>query len=281
VAQAAGAPYVRRCSGLEKNLAQEIRQAIEYEGFAVLDIWGICPGRFTQKNRRTPKMIDEALAQLPQMTGPVVENQRPEYAHHYREAAASQRTAPPPAQIDAQFDPPQPDRREVILLGDAGQRIITAGEILCLAGLFAGLRVTQKNEYNITVLRGPSISELVLSPEEIDFTAIHQPDIVVAIGQEGVNRQKDLFAELGPNTLIIQIAGVALPASQARVYPVDLKSQGIRAKDWALGSLVVLAKLNQVIHMDMLRAALRLRFKETTRESALELAERVEVGSRT
>jgi 2-oxoglutarate ferredoxin oxidoreductase subunit beta len=281
VARAAGAPYVRRCSGLEKDLAREIRQAIEYEGFAVLDIWGICPGRFTQKNRLTPKMIDEALVQLPPMTGPVVENQRLEYARHYREAAALQKTAPPPAQIDAQFDPPQPDRREVILLGDAGQRIITAGEILCLAGLSAGLNTTQKNEYNITVLRGPSISELILSPEEIDFTGISQPDIVVALGQEGVNRQKDLFAGLGPDTLIIQIAGVALPDNQARIYPVDLKSQGIRAKDWALASLGVLAKLNQVIHMDMLRAALSLRFKGTTLETALELVEGVEIGSRT
>jgi 2-oxoglutarate/2-oxoacid ferredoxin oxidoreductase subunit beta len=281
VARAAGAPYVRRCSGLEKDLAHEIRQAIEYEGFAVLDIWGICPGRFTQKNRLTPKMINEVLAQLPPMTGPVIENRRPEYARHYREAAALQKPAAPPTQIDARFDPPQPDRREVILLGDAGQRIITAGEILCLAGLSAGLRATQKNEYNITVLRGPSISELILSPEEIDFTAISQPDIVVALGQEGVNRQKDLFAGLGPDTLIIQLAGVALPDNQARVYPVDLKSQGIKAKDWALGSLAVLAKLNQVIHMDMLRAALSLRFKGTTLETTLELVESVEIGSRT
>ncbi len=280
VAQAAGAPYVRRCSGLEKNLAGEIRRAMEYEGFAVLDIWGICPGRFTQKNRLTPKMIAEGLAELPQMAGPVTENQRREYADHYRESAAGQKKAPPPAQIDAQFDPPQPDRREVILLGDAGQRVITCGEILCLAGLFAGLRATQKNEYDITVLRGPSISELVLSPDEIDFTGIHQPDIIVALGQEGVNRRKDLFAGLGQDTLIIQIEGIELPANDARVSPVDLKSQGIKPKDWALGSLAVLAKLNQVIHMDMLRAALRLRFKETTRETALELVERAEIGSR-
>ena len=130
-------------------------------------------------------------------------------------------------------------------------------------------------------MRGPSISELILSPEEIDFTGISQPDIVVAIGQEGVNRQKDLFAGLRPDTLIIQIAAVALPANQARIYPIDLKSQGIKSKDWALGSLAVLAKLNQVIHMDMLRAALRLRFKGTTLETALELVERVEVEKRT
>jgi hypothetical protein len=53
------------------------------------------------------------------------------------------------------IDPPQSGRREAVLLGSAGQRIITAGEILCLAGLTAGLNTTQKNEYNITVCGGP------------------------------------------------------------------------------------------------------------------------------
>ena len=79
------------------------------------------------------------------------------------------------------------------MLGSAGQRIITAGEILCLAGLTAGLQTTQKNEYNITVLRGPSISELILSPEEIDFTGIENPTVMVALDQEGVDRRRDLF----------------------------------------------------------------------------------------
>ena len=110
--------------------------------------------------------------------------------------------------------------QEVILLGSAGQRIITAGELLCIAGLTAGLKTTQKNEYNITVLRGPSISELILSPDEIDYTGIDVPSVVVALDQEGVDRRASMFKQLTKDVLIIQVGGVRLPASQARIHPV-------------------------------------------------------------
>ena len=160
------------------------------------------------------------------------------------------------------------------MLGSAGQRIITAGELLCIAGLTAGLKTTQKNEYNITVLRGPSISELILSPEEIDFTGIENPTVMVALDQEGVDRRRDLFDHLTKDTLIIQVSGVNLPANKARIHRVDFKAQGIKSPDWALASLAVLAKLNRIISADMLKAALNLKFKGKSYQAALEIISR-------
>lgn len=278
VARSAGAPYVRRCSGFIKNLAEEIRRAIEYEGFSVMDIWGICPGRYTKKNRLTPKMIDEALAKLPPLEGVMPENVRPEYGRQYRSLAADQKKAPEPAAIEARFKAPQADRQSVILLGSAGQRIITAGELLCIAGMSAGLKTTQKNEYNITVLRGPSISELILSPTGIDYTGIDNPTVVVALDQQGVNRRHELFKRLGKDTLVVQISGVALPASQADIHEVDLKSQGIKSADWALASLAVLARLKRVIRTEMLEAALKVRFKGEALKASLELIGRIKLS---
>ena len=269
VARSAGAPYVRRCSGFLKNLSEEIKRAVEYEGFSVMDIWGICPGRYTKKNRLTPKMIDEVLAKLPPLEGVVPENLRPEYGQHYRRMAAEQKKVPDPVVIESQFKAPQAGRQGVILLGSAGQRIITAGELLCIAGLTAGLKTTQKNEYNITVLRGPSISELILSPDEIDFTGIDHPTVVVALDQEGVDRRRDLFNHLGKDTLIVQTRGVTLPASNARIHQVDFKDQHIKRAEWALASLAVMAKHNRVISTEMLIAALKLKFKGNALEAAL------------
>ncbi|MDH3826608.1 MAG: thiamine pyrophosphate-dependent enzyme [Desulfobacterales bacterium] len=280
VARSAGAPYVHRCSGYDKALAQKIQGAIEYEGFAVMDIWGICPGRYTKKNRLTPKMIDDALARRPALEGIIPENVRPEYGQHYRRMAADQKKAPAPAVIRNQYKAPQTGRQEVVLLGSAGQRVITAGELLCIAGLTAGLKTTQKNEYNITVLRGPSISELILSPEEIDFSGIDTPTVMVALAQEGVDRRRDLFERLAKDALIIQIGGVSLPASKARIHRVDLKAQGVKPPDWALASLAVLAKLKKVIQPRMLEAALKVRFKGKALASALQLIKRVKVGKR-
>ena len=278
VARSAGASYVMRCSGFRKNLAAEIKNAIAYEGFSVMDIWGICPGRYTKKNRLTTKMIDEALATMPPLEGIVAENARPEYGQHYRKVASAQKKVPRPAVIEARHEAPQVGRQEVILLGSAGQRIITAGELLCMAGLTAGLKATQKNEYNITVLRGPSISELILSPDKIDFTGIDMPSVVVALDQEGVDRRAALFKHLAKDALIIQISGVTIPASKARIHQIDLKKLGIKRADWALASLAVLARLEKVIRTEMLEAALKIRFKGKALTSSLDLIARVEIS---
>ena len=278
VARSAGAAYVTRCSGYRKDLDAEIQRAIEFEGFAVLDIWGVCPGRYTKKNRLTPKAIEETLAKLPPIEGRVPENDREEYGRHYRDLTGKMAPTGEPLKIDARFQPLGDRRQEVILLGSAGQRIITAGEILCVAGLTAGLNTTQKNEYNITVLRGPSISELILSPQEIDYTGIEDPSAVIALDQEGVNRRREMFGSLGNNTLILQANGVEVPAGKARIHSIDLKSQKIKKPDWALASLGVLAKLGRIISPDMLEAALEIKFKDKILANSLELVRRVKLA---
>ena len=278
VARAAGAPYVVRCSAYRSDVADVIREAVEFKGFSLVDIWGICPGRFSKRNRLTPKAIDEALARLAPADGTVPENQRREFGDHYRELAAAQKPAPPPQAFAARFTPVSSDRQEVIMLGSAGQRIITAGEILCLAGLQAGLNVTQKNDYDITVLRGPSISEMILSPREIDYTGIDRPSVVVALGPEGVARRKKMYARLAETCTVIQAAGVDVPSGRGRIHRVDLKGQGFKGTDWALASLGVLAKLGLVIGPEMLEAALAARLKGDVLAGALEIVRKVEPG---
>ena len=118
--------------------------AISFKGFSVLDIWGVCPGRYTRRNRLTPAIIDEDLAKLPILQGPVLENARKEYGSHYRELAMAQSPASPPKQIRAEFKAPQTGRREVIMLGSAGQRILTAGENIVSGG--SGCRFARQSE---------------------------------------------------------------------------------------------------------------------------------------
>ena len=158
VAAAAGAPYVTRTSAYAADLAEEMAAAIDYAGFSVIDMWGMCPGRYTKRNRITPKSIEADLAALPRCRGPVSANQRHEYGAAYRETAAQLPAAVLPAAVEARFQPPARGRQEVLILGSADQRIVTAGEIFCLAGMTGGWHATLKNDYPITVLRGHSVS---------------------------------------------------------------------------------------------------------------------------
>ena len=94
------------------------------------------------------------------------------------------------------------------------------------------------------------------------------------MGPEGVARRKYLFERLKTDNHIILAAGVDIPESKAVVHRIYFKGQRIKAQDWALAGLAVLAGLNQVITMDMLNAALAHRFKEPVLDQTRKLVGR-------
>jgi pyruvate/2-oxoacid:ferredoxin oxidoreductase beta subunit/Pyruvate/2-oxoacid:ferredoxin oxidoreductase gamma subunit len=274
VAGAAGAALVSRVSTYQEDLVERLKAAIAFDGFSLVDIWGICPGRYTRRNKLTPAAIAADLAALPALPDFKTLNARAEYGRAYREEAA--RLGPPeePARIPAGCRPAQAGRHEVVLLGSAGQRIITAGELLCLAGAAAGCHATQKNDYPITVMKGHSVSEVILADAEIDYTGIENPSVVVALAPEGVSRRRKMFASLSPQAVVVRAAGVELPECRAATVEVDFKGLKIKSQDWALAALAVLARRNKVLTMDMLAAALKLRFHETALDAALAVVEK-------
>ena len=271
VAAAAGAAFAARASTYDKDLIKKIENAIRFEGFSMVDIWGICPGRYTRHNKLTPKTIDEQLKQVPPSDDFTTRNARKEYGRAYREEASKLQAAPSPLRIEAKFDPLFSNRQELVIMGNAGQRIITAGELVCLAGATAGLHATQKNDYPITVMRGHSISEVILSRKEIGYTGIGKPSAVIALGQEGVTRRKRIFAELTKETLVLKAPGVDLPTTVAKIQKIDFKAGKIKPKDWALAAIVQLARAKRMLSTDMLNAALELRFKGEALEQVREV----------
>ena len=275
VAAAAGAPFVARCSTYQKDLPQVIESAIAYKGFAVVEIQGICPGRYTKRNKLTPEIIDANVRTSGSVNGEITENVRREYGDAYRAHCTGLKPASRPAGIEACCEPPAREKQAVAILGAAGQGIITAGEVLGMACLAGGLYVSQKNDYNITVLRGPSITEINVSPEPIDYTGSLRPEVIIALAAEGVERRKALLAAANPGTLILAAAGIELPVTQAPVARVDFKGMGIRRQDWALAALAWLARENRVINPGMLDAGLVQRFKDPVRASVQAMMEKV------
>jgi len=269
VAAAAGAAYTGRMSVYGDNLVSGLENAIRFKGFSLADIWGICPGRYIKRNRLTPRDIAEMMAALPPAAGPVDENARPDYGRQYREQQEQLSEAPAPAVIQAQYPPVQEGRHEAVLLGGAGQRIVTAGELLCLAAMTAGQNATLKNDYPITVLRGHSISEVVVSDEPIGYTGIQRPAVVFALAPEGVARRKKMLAQLSPQTVLFQAADVAVPDTSAEVVEIDFKAAGVKGADRALFALGCMAAMNHMVSMDMLACALSVRFEGRTLEKAM------------
>ena len=271
VMRAAGASYVTRISAYQSDLSTEMERAIRFNGFSTMDIWGICPGRYSRRNKTTFKTIQTSIDSLPSYHGPVPENLREEYGKHYREKASTQKPLPAPITVAKKFPALFHNRKEILILGSAGQRIVTAGEILCYAGLTSGLHATQKNDYPITVLRGHSACEVILSPHKIDYAGITVPDVILALGQEGIDRKKALFSSCTDDTFVLVDSRAEIPDCRGTILSIDFKEKKIKRQDMAMVALSLLAQQERLIHQDLLEAALRIRFKGTTLEEVLEL----------
>jgi len=272
---AAGASFATKCSAYIKNLDKKIEDAIKHKGFSIIDIWGVCPGRFTKKNILSPKIIEEKLEKLPIIEGTVSKNIRKEYTAHYKEIASALKPANPVKEIKPEFKAPEAGKQSVMILGSAGQRIITAGEILCYAGLKAGLFATLKNDYNITVLRGHSVSEAILSDKKIVYTGSGTPAVILAINKEGITRKKAIFKILNKDNLIITGKDIEIPTTNAKIFAVDFKKLKIKSNERALASLAVMAKHNKIISYQMLTSALKEIFNQKIFNTSFELTEKI------
>jgi len=105
VVEAAGAPFAARSSAFSKDLPGLLERAIRYQGFSVVDIWGVCPGRYARRNRSNRQAIEDGLAALPALKGPIEANERSEYGSSFRQTAASlANPEPPPVVVAASWD---------------------------------------------------------------------------------------------------------------------------------------------------------------------------------
>jgi pyruvate/2-oxoacid:ferredoxin oxidoreductase beta subunit/Pyruvate/2-oxoacid:ferredoxin oxidoreductase gamma subunit len=278
VAQSAGATWIGRYSGHDSDLSDHFVTAMQHKGFSMVETLGMCTGRYTKRNKLNIAAIDAMIEEMPPKSGVVEKNQRPEYGERYRAIAAEKTVYPEAVTVEQQVTLENPKRDDIVILGSAGMRIVTAGDIVCFAGMVAGLNASMKNDYNITVLRGQSVSELILSPERIGYAGLETPSIVLALSDEGVQRRKKIFAKLGPDTLVVKEASVNIPETAAEVVTVDYKALKIKRHDWALASLGFLAKRGRGITEEMLIPALKVRFNEKVFGMAMETVEKTLKG---
>jgi 2-oxoglutarate ferredoxin oxidoreductase subunit beta len=274
VAAAAGAPFVARTSVYHKDRTDLIARAIAFEGFSLVDLWGLCTGRYTKRNPMSAKDIDGIIQELPPFNGPLADNMRREYGGHYREKCGVSAPRQDIRGMEVKLKPKVKARREVVLLGAAGERIQSAGILLAHASILAGMHVAQKNDYDITVLRGPSVTELIISPEPITYTGVEKPDVIVALSREGVMRKRDIFSKAPSQSRVILAKGVEIPATRARIIEIDFNANAISKAQRALAALSLLARTADPITPETLDSALRQTLTGKALQESLSVMER-------
>jgi Pyruvate/2-oxoacid:ferredoxin oxidoreductase gamma subunit len=123
------------------------------------------------------------------------------------------------------------------------------------------MNVTQKNDYNITVMRGPSVTEVIVSPQAITYTEVGKPDVIVALSDEAVRKCWGLFQKMEKEGRVILAAGVEIPTTDAQVLEVNFKAGGIKKKERALAALSLLAQTGDPVTLEMLVRALEQTFQ--------------------
>ena len=274
VADAAGATWIDRISADDAALAERIGHALTHKGFSLMDIMGICPGRFSKRNRQPKKLIAALSERFEKRGTPERHSSREEYGEAYRKQCEQAQPVRPMRLISCTSAPAEPATLRILFLGSAGQRISTAAEILCLAAMHGGLYATQKNDYPITVLRGHSISEVIISPFPIGFTGIKSPDIILALSEEGVERRKETIGSAAPSSLILQVSEIVIPDTKARLIRVNCTALQAAKNQRALALLAVLTTTQLTVNAELLRCGLEHKFKDDQLEEALALVER-------
>jgi pyruvate/2-oxoacid:ferredoxin oxidoreductase beta subunit/Pyruvate/2-oxoacid:ferredoxin oxidoreductase gamma subunit len=243
-----GAGFVARTTAFDKSLADLIAEAIQYEGFSLIDIWELCTAYYVPNNKFNKKALEDTLVELKYPTGIIKKRDHPEYSRAYREATAAknrsvgQRGEPAlaPKPIEPRYEHGLDGRFNMIIAGAAGTKIGSAATLFCQGAVLSGLWATQRNEYPVTVKSGHSIAEIVLDPEEILYTGISKPNLIIVLFPEGFAKAKAQFPDLTSEDTILLQAGLPPVESPARIIQLDFNETGEfrrKKETWAMMAL--------------------------------------------
>ena len=193
-----GATYVWRGTAFDPALDAQIEAALIHDGFALLDIWELCVAHYASVNKSSPGQLEAQMEALGFQKGIFETFDRPEGTRSMREVWQGHRDRPPeltkplPVAYRASLD----RRLAVVIAGSAGAHVRTAGRIVGAAATMAGLWVTQRDDYPVTVRFGHSVSELILSPRPVHDTGVDGPGVLFILSPEGRAKATPYLADM-------------------------------------------------------------------------------------
>ncbi len=196
-----GATYVWRGTAFDPALDARIEAALTHEGFALLDIWELCVAHYAAVNKSNPRQLEATMAALGFQKGLHATQARPEGARAIREARSDHhaREAAGASLLPVAYNAPLDHRLSLVIAGSAGAHIRTAARVVGAAATMAGLWVTQRDDYPVTVRKGHSVSELILSPSPVHYTGVECPGALFVLSPEGRAKAGPYLTHLTPS----------------------------------------------------------------------------------
>jgi pyruvate/2-oxoacid:ferredoxin oxidoreductase beta subunit len=254
-----GASYVYRGTSFDKDLPDRIADAIATPGFALLDIWELCTAYYVPNNDFSKNALMQSMQGLNLPSGVLQQAKYPELSHAYREQYADQRGKPVcvPQPIAIKYESALPSAKRIIIAGAAGGKVRSSASALALGAMYSGLWATQRDDYPTTVMSGYSVSEIILSRDEIFYMGIDKPDLLAVITPEGltqVPRQLRAMDETGTVYVVPELADKIETRARKIVFDVERAKPG--KKTLAVMTAAALVRHANLYPMDAFREAI-------------------------
>ncbi|MEJ2721487.1 MAG: thiamine pyrophosphate-dependent enzyme, partial [bacterium] len=215
IMESVGAAYVSRVMG-QRDFSDTLARAFATRGFSLVEVMELCPNYGVKYNpglKIADLMERSDLPPLEHM-GP----ERPPFDLKARDGLPSLLDGIP--RMKTVYDSSLQAPLKIMLGGSAGGRVQSAAGTFVKAAMTAGLHVTKKGRYPVTVGTGFSVAQIVLSPGEILYHAITVPDVAVIVSSDGLNYCRGIIGRMTGGTLYID-SDLDAPDTGAEVVRCD------------------------------------------------------------
>jgi len=200
-----GAAYVYRGTNFDKDLPERIVEGMQTPGFALLDIWDLCTAYFVPNNTFGKRSLIAAQEELGLPSGVLYRREVDEYAAAYR-AAVERFKASRPLRVRAMVPDLTSSLDRIVNLmvaGSAGGKVRSAARMIAEAAIRSNLYAAQRDDYPITVKTGHSVSQIVMSPQTIDFPGMDEPDVLVILSEDGRRKASRYLPDMKGSVFVV------------------------------------------------------------------------------
>lgn len=243
--KSAGASYVARVIGIG-DISEQLATAFSKKGFSLVEVMEICPSYGVKSNpgMKLSKVVEEAGLEVKV------------YADHPNEGFITGIRTAAISLIDKQpvipvkFGTNIKEPISIMISGSAGEGVQLAAELFAKAAISSGLFATKKGSYPVTVGIGFSSSDVIISPEEILYTASPRPDVLIITSQDGLDFSLGTLKGMDKGLLLIE---EELNCPETGIMVVNYPFRKLAgAKTAALFALMVYLKKTGVIPVEAL-----------------------------
>ena len=218
-----GGGFVARATAFDNDLPDLIEKAMKHDGFSIIDIWELCTAYYVVRNDFGRKEMLNYMNGMKMESGILQETDRPSFQTSYKtiQEQASKQKPMSGLVLDTKFSSVLEKPIRIVLAGAAGQKVVSAGNLLASAATLSGLWTSRRADFPITIQTGFSVAEIVISPEPVLYSGIIKPDVVALIAPEGKAKIARLTKIMEESDTIYFADGLGDVNSSANQLPLE------------------------------------------------------------